>query len=177
MTKYTTSSLIAELEKFPEDTPIRTELAFIYNYDPICDFLKGDMSDKAFLEYTKSRARDVAIFEGSWKDDNISDLNNIMPEYVEGWYKTKEDTKPYKIYIKNININTEDDPEKIKSALMNLIIEMQEQVSPRQVSRTVGEPPSVSTDASTDTNNQDQAEGQDEQNANGNTNTNNNPTT
>lgn len=81
------------------------------------------------------------------------------------------------VIIKNININTEDDPEKIKSALMNLIIEMQEQVSPRQVSRTVGEPPSVSTDASTDTNNQDQAEGQDEQNANGNTNTNTNPTT
>ena len=88
-----------------------------------------------------------------------------------------QDNSQTTVIIKNININTEDDPEKIKSALMNLIIEMQEQVSPRQVSRTVGEPPAVSTDASTDTNNQDQAEGQDEQNANGNTNTNTNPTT
>lgn len=133
MTKYTTSSLIAELEKFPEDTPIRTELAFIYNYDPICDFLKGDMSDKAFLEYTKSRARDVAIFEGSWKDDNISDLNNIMPEYVEGWYK--EDTKPYNIYVKNININTEDDPEHIKNAFLEAIISLSPDIEPKYIKK------------------------------------------
>lgn len=133
MTKYTTTSLIAELEKFPEDTPIRTELAFIYNYDPICDFLKGDMSDKAFLEYTKSRARDLAIFEGSWKNDNISDLNNIMPEYVEGWYK--EDTKPYNIYVKNININTEDDPEHIKNAFLEAIDAISPDCKPKVIKK------------------------------------------
>lgn len=81
------------------------------------------------------------------------------------------------IVIKNININTEDDPEKIKSAFMNLMIELQEQISPRQVSRTIGEPPAVSTDASTDTNNQDQAEGTDQNNPDENNNTNTNPTT
>lgn len=45
----------------------------------------------------------------------------------------------YEIKVEQININTEDDPEKIKSALMNLIIEMQERITPRQVSRTIGE--------------------------------------
>ena len=43
------------------------------------------------------------------------------------------------VIIKNININTDDDPEKIKTALMNMIIELQEQIQPRTVSRTVGE--------------------------------------
>ena len=79
------------------------------------------------------------------------------------------------IVIKNININTEDDPEKIKSALMNLIIEMQEQVSPRQVSRTVGEPPSQSTSTTQNENNTPQAEGVDAQNNDQNNNQ--NPTT
>ena len=56
---------------------------------------------------------------------------------------SKNDVQPtvnkYEIHVEQININTEDDPEKIKSALMNLIIEMQEQITPRQVSRTIGE--------------------------------------
>lgn len=47
--------------------------------------------------------------------------NNIMPEYVEGWYKTKEDTKPYNINIKNVNIHTKDDPEHIKNAFLDAI--------------------------------------------------------
>lgn len=71
------------------------------------------------------------------------------------------------ITIKNININTEDDPEKIKSALMNLIIEMQEQVSPRQVSRTVGEPANATQDITEEENNETQAEGVDSEQTNG----------
>ena len=82
------------------------------------------------------------------------------------------------VVIKNININTEDDPEKIKSALMNLIIEMQEQITPRTVSRTVGEPPAQSTDTSQAQNNAQQAEGTDQQNTaqDGTQNNNQNPT-
>lgn len=71
------------------------------------------------------------------------------------------------ITIKNININTEDDPEKIKSALMNLIIEMQEQVSPRQVSRTVGEPANATQDITEEENNETQTEGVDSEQTNG----------
>ena len=81
------------------------------------------------------------------------------------------------VIIKNININTEDDPEKIKSALMNLIIEMQEQVSPRQVSRTVGKPPAQSTSTTQNENNTPEAEGTDAQSGAQNGDQNNNPTT
>ena len=65
------------------------------------------------------------------------------------------------VIIKNININTEDNPEKIKSAIMNLIIEMQEQVSPRTVSRTIGKAPTQSTSTTQNDNNIPQAEGTD----------------
>lgn len=71
------------------------------------------------------------------------------------------------VVIKNININTADDPEAIKTALMNMIIELKDQVAPRTVGRTIGEPPSsttTDTDTSTDPNAQDNA------NSNGNTN-------
>ena len=34
-------------------------------------------------------ASDLCIFEGSWEEDNLSDLNNLIPEYIDGWYKTK----------------------------------------------------------------------------------------
>ena len=80
------------------------------------------------------------------------------------------------VHIHNININTEDDPEKIKSALMHLIIEMQEQVVPRTVSRTIGQAPnqtSQTTDITQNPNNSPQAEGTDQQNG---ANNNQNPT-
>ena len=48
------------------------------------------------------------------------------------------------VTIQNININTEDDPEAIKAMFLELIIELQEQINPRQVSRTVGEVPETS---------------------------------
>ena len=60
------------------------------------------------------------------------------------------------ITIQNININTQDDPEAIKAMFLELIIELQEQVSPRLVSRTAGEKPSVSTDTSTDETTEDE---------------------
>lgn len=89
MTKYTTTSLIKELEKFPEDLPIETELAMVYNYDD--DKVIEETSGKTFKDedelygiYSK-HATELAIFEGSWEEDNISDLNNIMPKYVVGW--------------------------------------------------------------------------------------------
>ena len=53
------------------------------------------------------------------------------------------------VTIQNININTEDDPEAIKAMFLELIIELQEQINPRQVSRTIGEVPETS-DTNTD---------------------------
>lgn len=90
MTKYTTTTLIEELQKYPENTPIRTELALLYHYNDLCHFFREeDESDEDFLTYCKSTASDLCIFEGSWEEDNLSDLNNLIPEYVDGWYKTK----------------------------------------------------------------------------------------
>lgn len=90
MTKYTTTTLIEELQKYPENTPIRTELALLYHYNDLCHFFREENeSDEDFLTYCKSTASDLCIFEGSWEEDNLSDLNNLIPEYVDGWYKTK----------------------------------------------------------------------------------------
>lgn len=90
MTKYTTTTLIEELQKYPENTPIRTELAFLYHYNDLCYFFREeDEFDEDFLNYCKSTASDLCIFEGSWEDDNLSDLNNLIPEYVDDWHKIK----------------------------------------------------------------------------------------
>lgn len=91
MTEYTTTSLIEALKIFPKDTPIRTELAMVFNYDDdkVLEEVSGKEydNDKEFFDSYKKYATDLAIFEGSWEDDNISDLKNIMPEYVVGWCK------------------------------------------------------------------------------------------
>lgn len=89
MTKYTTTSLIKELEKFPKDLPIDTELECVYNYDDEKVFsevlgVQFENEEEMFNVFKKYTTR-LAIFEGNWEDDNISDLNNIMPEYVVGW--------------------------------------------------------------------------------------------
>ena len=132
MTKYTTTSLIEELKKFPEDTPIETDLAFIFNYNDMWDFFKNEMSDDEFLDFSKTKATDVAIFEGSWEEDNISDINNIMPNYVDGWYKTKitidkdeyEKLKSEQTKINKLIINTAPDPVRIRNSLIKALKEI-----------------------------------------------------
>ena len=108
---------------------------------------------------------------GEGKNDPYKNIGTEIGQKMPPNHKS-ENT----VIIKNININTEDDPEKIKSALMNLIIEMQEQISPRQVSRTVGEPPAQSTSTTQDENNTSEAEGTDAQSGTENGDQNNNPT-
>ena len=89
MTKYTTTNLIKELEKFPKDLPIDTELTCVYKYDDekVLSEVSGvqfENEEEMFNVYKKYATR-LAIFEGNWEDDNISDLNNILPEYIVGW--------------------------------------------------------------------------------------------
>ena len=91
-------------------------------------------------------------------DNNNQNTTSYQPQTADAVQKGVEQSQKNKrtqgtktsIVIENININTEDDPEKIKTALMNLIIELQEQVSPRMVSRTVGEPAQASSDTEED---------------------------
>lgn len=63
------------------------------------------------------------------------------------------------ITIQNININTDDDPEAIKAMFLDLIVELQEQVNPRLVSRTTGSS-NTSTNDSSDQTSSDQSQQQ-----------------
>lgn len=76
-----------------------------------------------------------SIFGSEEERQNAESALKATKEAVD---KAKAEEKG-SVVIKNININTDDDPEKIKTALMNMIIELQEQIQPRTVSRTVGE--------------------------------------
>ena len=72
-------------------------------------------------------------------DKPISSIKSLFTKEDNQTIQEENEQPQTIINIETININTEDDPEKIKSAFMNLIIEMQEQIMPRQVSRTVGQ--------------------------------------
>lgn len=107
------------------------------------------------------------LFGGNEKNDPYKSIEKVTGQKMPKVGSQSKNT----IIIKNININTEDDPEKIKSAFMNLIIELQEQVNPRQVSRTVGEPPQAQSSNTNENNegedaNQNQAEGSDNDSTN-----------
>lgn len=107
------------------------------------------------------------LFGGNEKNDPYKSIEKVTGQKMPKVGGQSKNT----IIIKNININTEDDPEKIKSAFMNLIIELQEQVNPRQVSRTVGEPPQAQSSNTNENNegedgNQNQAEGSDNDSTN-----------
>lgn len=69
----------------------------------------------------------------------------ILKNIVDGNKQKPANSSGGSITIQNININTADDPEAIKAMFLELLIELQEQVNPRLVSRTVGEPPANST--------------------------------
>ena len=77
---------------------------------------------------------------------NIGDIaKNILKNIVAGNNKPNNNGSGGNITIQNININTADDPEAIKAMFLELLIELQEQVNPRLVSRTVGEPPAAAS--------------------------------
>ena len=79
--KYTTTSLIKMLKKFPVDLPIETELSMMWNYpDHVKEHIKY-MSDEDFKEYTMNQATDLCIFEGSWEKGNISDVDGKFKKY------------------------------------------------------------------------------------------------
>ena len=104
---------------------------------------------------------------------SIGDLaKNILKNIIDGnKEKSNNNSSGGNITIQNININTADDPEAIKAMFLELLIELQEQVNPRIVSRTVGQSPnnsSTTTDTSlTDTSTTDTSTTNENQNNNG----------
>ena len=80
MTKYTTTSLIEVLKKFPKDLPIETELAFMWNFpEELREGIK-DINSEEFQESTMKNATDLCIFEGDW-ETGISDVNGKFEEF------------------------------------------------------------------------------------------------
>lgn len=77
-------------------------------------------------------------------------FDKFASNYSDGNNNVQLDSSKTEIHIHNLNINTDDDPEKIKTAFMELMVELSEQVSPRTVSRTVG---GGTNNTSTNTNN------------------------
>ena len=111
-------------------------------------------------------------FGSSSTFDNFADSSMNKSENIH------VDNSRTEIHVHTLNINTEDDPEKIKTAFMNLVVELGDLAVPRQVSRTIGNAPSASTSSATE----NATEGTDSNNTNNNNsnntnnNSNNNPT-
>lgn len=110
------------------------------------------------------------------KSGSIGDIaQRILKNVVDGNKKKPASNGGGSITIQNININTADDPEAIKAMFLELLIELQEQVNPRLVSRTVGEPPANSSTTDTSTTETENTENTEEDklstNSNLNTNT------
>lgn len=97
MTKYTTTSLIEILEEFPEDLPIETELALLWNYPDDLRNEMGNMSNEEFLILTQENATDLCIFEGSWEKGNVSDVDGKFKEF----YTDQKEPEPWYIKLKN----------------------------------------------------------------------------
>lgn len=83
MTKYTVNDLIKELEKFPKNLPIETELAFMWNYPKELLDIYENYNDEEFILLTQNNATDLCIFEGSWEKDNISDVDGKLKEFLK----------------------------------------------------------------------------------------------
>ena len=84
MTRFTVRELINLLEEFPEDLKILTELSFLWNYpDEFRENYKGDIFSDEFSKLSRGVATELLIFEGSWEKDNISDVDNMLEEYLQ----------------------------------------------------------------------------------------------
>lgn len=84
MTRFTVRELINLLEEFPEDLEILTELSFLWNYpNEFRENYEGDIFSEEFSKLSRGVATELLIFEGSWEEDNISDVDNILEEYLQ----------------------------------------------------------------------------------------------
>lgn len=91
---------------------------------------------------------------------SLGDGNSTFNSTNNSFNKTDNisaDNSKTEIHIHNLNINVEDDPDKIKTVFMDLMVELGDQVTPRQVSRTIGgesiqttEAPQTNTETDTD---------------------------
>ena len=76
--RYTTTSLIEVLSKFPKDLEIDTELSFLFNYPKELDHLSDTMTRREFIDLARRKATKLCLLEGSWEDGTISREKVLM---------------------------------------------------------------------------------------------------
>ena len=81
---------------------------------------------------------DSGTFDSFQQSFNSNGTFNNMSSDINVEQSPSSQQQPIIVNIENIYINTDDDPEKIKDAFMDLMVELSDQVTPRTVSRTIG---------------------------------------
>lgn len=119
---------------------------------------KGEQKNMAKAQLQVPNLLDKIFNKNKESHGKQGQTGDLVGKILKALLKDKDSNKGgssggVNIIIHNININTDDDPEKIKTAFMNLMVELKDQVSPRIVSRTVGEKPEISTGTDTNTTN------------------------
>jgi hypothetical protein len=81
--RFNVKGLMDMLSNFPSDLEIITELSFLWNYPDELREGVDDIDSEDFMKLSMSNATELLIFEGSWEKDNISDVDNVLEEYLQ----------------------------------------------------------------------------------------------
>lgn len=76
--RYTTTSLIELLSKFPKDLEIDTELSFLFNYPRELNHLQDTMTRDEFVDLARRKATKLCLLEGSWEEGTVSREKVLM---------------------------------------------------------------------------------------------------
>ena len=117
MTKYTTTTLIEELQKYPTDTPIVTDLALIFDFNNACYIFQNEMTEEEQELFdllkkdklTKEEEKSVRLAAKSLLEKLYDAKNKILIQEFD-YYKserlfTKNQIFDYKINRINGPIN------------------------------------------------------------------------
>ena len=80
---YTVGELIEELNKFPKDLEILTELSMMWNFPKEIKTKIDELDMDDYVRLTQKEAYELLIFEGSWEKDNISDVDGLFWKHFQ----------------------------------------------------------------------------------------------
>lgn len=80
---YTVGELIEELNKFPKDLEILTELSMMWNFPKEIKTKIDELDYDDYVRLTQKEAYELLIFEGSWEKDNISDVDDLFWKHFQ----------------------------------------------------------------------------------------------
>lgn len=79
----TIEDLIKLLEKFPKQAKLITELFLLWDYPDSLKEKKELFPVDVFNQMTMHNAYRVAIFEGSWSKNNVSNVDGCLEEILK----------------------------------------------------------------------------------------------